>query len=361
MSRGGQVVVELLRLAVVLAMTALGALLGPTVGELAGAEPENARLVGAVLGALTGYLLGGVGGRGVVRGVDVAQERLESTDSVSLVAAVLGASAAGLLSTIVLVPVWLLPAKAVTIPASLAVVLAAVYAGGRLGGARGPELARFVGVRGRLQVHSPSRGRGVKVVDSSALIDGRLVEVARAGFLEGTLVVPTFVLEEVQAQADVEEPRRRKAARRGLDALATLQDEGLVQVEVTEDRVAGVQDVDAELTRLCRMRQAALVTVDSNLARVGEIAGVRVLNLHQLAEAVRPPALPGDRLTLAVVREGREEGQGVGYLPDGTMVVVERAADAVGEEVEVEVTSILQTSQGRMLFSVRAEEGASTP
>lgn len=350
--------VEVLRLAVVLAVTAVGTVVGPAVAELVGGDGESGRLVGALLGALSGYVLGGVAGRRTVRGVDAAQEHLQAVDPAALVAAALGGTVAGVLTTVLVAPVWLLPGRVVTVPAAAAVVVTAVYGGGRLGMARASDLARFVGVRGRLEVRSPSRGRGVKLVDSSALIDGRLVDVARAGFLEGTLVVPAFVLEEVRSQADAEEPRRRRAARRGLDALKALQEEGLVPVEVTDDRVPGVQDVDAELARLCRERQAALVTVDHNLARAAEIAGTQVLNVHQLAEAVRPPVIPGDRLDLTIVREGREPGQGVGYLPDGTMVVVERAADDVGEGVEVEVTSILQTAQGRMLFAGRAEAPA---
>ncbi len=189
-------------------------------------------------------------------------------------------------------------------------------------------------------------------------MDGRLVEVARAGFLEGTLVVPQFVLAEVQAMSDVEDSRRRSLARRGLDALKQLQEEGLVAIEITDEDVPQHREVDAKLAALCRQRQAAMITVDGNLARVAEIGGVRVLNVHGLAEALRPPVIPGDRVELRIVKTGTEAGQGVGYLADGTMVVVERGADRMQETVAADVTSIMQNRQGRMLFASLVEDGA---
>jgi uncharacterized protein YacL len=352
-ARSGQVVVELLRLGIVLLLTAGGYALGTEIDrwlELDAAE--TTRLVSSVLGALLGYLAGGALGRRLVRSVDVAAEHLERVPAVELVAGAIGAAVGGLCGIILLLPVLVLPYQQVTVPITLLVVLALAYVGGRLGSTRGAELGRFVGVRGRLEVRNPSRGTGVKVVDSSALIDGRIVEVARAGFLEGTLVVPTFVLEEVQALADAGESHRRRLGKRGLRSLQVLQDEGLVAVEVTEDDPPGVAAVDGKLAALCRARHAALLTGDGNLARVAEVGGVRVLNVHLLSDAVRPPVLPGERVVLRLVKPGREPGQGVGYLPDGTMVVVDGAAAAVGAEVQVDVTSVVNNRQGRLLFAV---------
>lgn len=342
----------------VLLTTSAGYAAGPSLDQALGrGDPDTTRLISSILGALVGYLLGGVAGRLFVRGVDEAQLRLATVSSAVLVAASLGGALGGMVGIVLLWPVLLLPAKQFTVPAALLLLAGAVYAGARIGAARGGDLMRYVGARGRLEVSSPSRGGGVKLADTSALMDGRLVDVARAGFLEGTLVVPRFVLAELQSQADVEDPRRRRAARRGLDTLRVLQDEGLVAVEVTDDDVPGVADVDAKLVALCRQRGAALVTVDANLARVAEISGVAVRNLHALADAMRPPAVPGDRIRVQITREGREPGQGVGYLPDGTMVVVERAADHLGDWVSAEVTSVLQSRVGRMLFA-RLEESA---
>ncbi|MEX0834770.1 MAG: PIN domain-containing protein, partial [Nitriliruptor sp.] len=316
---------------------------------------ETTRLVTSVLGALIGYVLGGVAGRAVVRQVDSAAERLERVSSAQLIAATLGAAVGALAGVPFLLPVMLLPYQAVTVPLALLVVLSLGYAGGRLGGMRGADLGRYIGVRGRLEVSNPSRGGGVKLVDSSALVDGRLVEIARAGFLEGLLVVPIFVLDEVQRLADSSDPQVRRRGQRGLDLLRVLQDEAIVAVEVTDDDQPKYTEVDAKLAALARSRKAQLVTCDGGLARVAEIGGVRVLNVHALADAVRPPVLPGEQLRLRLVKAGREKRQAVGYLDDGTMVVVDDAVELIGEDVEVDVTSIVTGRQGRMLFGVRRD------
>ncbi|MBW3658192.1 MAG: hypothetical protein KY457_06110 [Actinobacteria bacterium] len=355
-TRGGLVIVELVRLAVVVVLTAAGFSLGPAAaGIVDNGDPDRSRLVTSVLGALVGYLLGGALGRQVVHGVDRAQDRLSHIDSAILVSSVIGGTLAALLGIVLAAPLLFLPSRAVAILVAIVLVTTLAYAGGRLGASRGGDLSRYIGVRGRLEVKSPSRGAGTKMLDSSALVDGRLVEVARAGFLEGTLVVPVFVLHEVQAMADSEDRRRRDLARRGLDALKTLQEEGLVAIEISEEIVPEHRDVDAKLAALCRKRQAAMVTVDANLARVAEVSGVRVLNLHALADSLRPPVIPGDRIELRLVKQGTEPAQGVGYLADGTMVVVEKGADHIGGAVTADVTSIMQNRQGRMLFATLAD------
>jgi uncharacterized protein YacL len=352
-ARGDQVVAELLRLGIVLLFTAGGYALGSAMDQWFDlGETETTRLVSSVIGALVGYVVGGLLGRAVVRGVDRTTERLQAVPAAQLVTAGIGLAAGALVGVALMLPVLLLPYQRFTVPVTLLIALVLAYGGARLGAARGADLGRFIGLRGRIDVRTPSRGRGVKLVDSSALIDGRIVDVARTGFLEGTLVVPMFVLEEVQGLADAGEPHRRRRGQRGLDTLQVLQDEGLVTVEITDEDVPGVADVDAKLAALCRTRQAALLTGDGNLARLAEIAGVRVLNLHGLADAVRPPVLPGERVQLRVVRLGREPGQGIGYLDDGTMVVVERADGHIGDTLPVDVTSIVQHRQGRMLFAV---------
>jgi uncharacterized protein YacL len=358
--RSGQVVTEVLRLGVVLLLTAAGYALGELIdGWLELGEADTTRLVTSVLGALIGYVVGGLIGRAAVRGVDTAAERLQGIPSAQLVAIGIGAATGALVSIALMLPVLLLPYQAFTVPFTLVFALLLAYAGGRIGATRGAELARFIGLRGRIDVRTPSRGRGVKLVDSSALIDGRIVEVARAGFLDGTLVVPEFVLEEVQGLADAGEPHRRRLGQRGLATVRVLQDEGIVAVEIDHDPAPEAREVDSKLASRCRDLQAAMITCDGNLARVAEIAGIRVLNLHVLADAVRPPVLPGDRVDLRLVREGREVGQAIGYLDDGTMVVVEQAAAEIGGTVGVDVTSIVQNRQGRMLFAVVAADEAS--
>jgi len=188
-----------------------------------------------------------------------------------------------------------------------------------------------------------------KVVDTSAIIDGRLVEVAEANFLDGRLLVPQFVLSELQRIADADDPLRRKRGRRGLEVLDRLVQHGQLATEVVQDD-GSPGAVDDRLVRLCLSRPADLITTDFNLNRVAALQGVRVLNLHQLANAVKAAFLPGERLSLTIAKPGREAGQGLAYLEDGTMVVIEDAADEVGRTVTVIVTSSLQTNMGRMIF-----------
>ena len=355
----GQVVAEVVRLAVVLLLTAAGFAVGADLDRLLDiGDLETTRLVTSVLGALTGYVVGGVTGRALVRGVDSAVQRLERVSAVALVSGAIGAGLGALVGLLLLLPMTVLPYPRITIPITLLAVLLLTYAGARLGAMRGPDLGRYVGMRGRLDVATPSRGAGVKLVDTSALIDARILEVARAGFLEGTLVVPTFVLHELQSLADAADPRRRHLGQRGLETVRKLQDDGPLAVEISDEDDEQYREVDAKLSALARRRQAALLTCDGNLARVAEISGVRVLNLHVLADSVRPPVLPGDRVSVRMVKPGREAGQGVGYLEDGTMVVVEQGLDTLGRDIEVDVTSIVQSRQGRMLFGTPAEEVA---
>jgi uncharacterized protein YacL len=196
-----------------------------------------------------------------------------------------------------------------------------------------------------------------KLVDTSAIIDGRLVDVVGANFLDGRLVVPRFVLAELQRIADADDPLRRRRGRRGLEMLDQLIQGAHVPVAVIHDD-PGVGTVDERLIRVCLSRPADLVTTDYNLDRVAALQGVRVLNLNQLANAVKATFLPGERLSLTITKPGREAGQGLAYLEDGTMVVVEDAAELVGHTVDAQVTSSLQTNMGRMIFARLGRDGA---
>ncbi len=199
-----------------------------------------------------------------------------------------------------------------------------------------------------------------KLVDTSAIIDGRIADVAEANFLDGSLLVPNFVLSELQRIADSDDPLRRQRGRRGLEVLDRIAKDQTVPTQVIHDDPSGNLPVDEKLVRVCRARGADLITTDYNLSRVAALQGVRVLNLHQLANAVKATFLPGEKLSLSIVRPGREQGQGLAYLEDGTMVVVEYAGELVGQTVEAVVTSSLQTNMGRMIFARpdgRTEEG----
>jgi uncharacterized protein YacL len=202
------------------------------------------------------------------------------------------------------------------------------------------------------------RGRGVpKVLDTSVIIDGRVADVVKSGFLEGPLLVPRSVLHELQRIADSTDPLRRNRGRRGLDILHRLQEELQVVQIVDDPREAG--DVDAALVALARAVRGWIVTNDYNLNKVAVLQGIRVLNINELSQALRPVVLPGEELTVQVIRDGKEAGQGVGYLEDGTMVVVEGGKKYIGETSEVVVTSVLQTVAGRMIFG-RPKEAQGT-
>ena len=193
-------------------------------------------------------------------------------------------------------------------------------------------------------------GARVRLLDTSALIDGRIADIAATGFLEGRLVVPRFVLRELQRLADGGDAQKRSRGKRGFDVLQRLQSLEGVSVEIADDDVTESREVDLKLLELARRRRAALVTTDYNLNRFGDISGIMVLNVNDLANAMKPVVLPGAVLRVHVLREGKEAGQGVGFLDDGTMVVVDQGRRLVGQEVAVVVTSALQTSAGRMIF-----------
>ena len=191
----------------------------------------------------------------------------------------------------------------------------------------------------------------VNYVDSSALIDGRITDVVASGFVWGTLVVPRFVIAELQHIADQRDQSRRARGRRGLEVLAILQKDPRVAVELNDEDISGVQEVDAKLIQLCRRRGAGILTNDYNLNRVAQLNEVRVLNLNQLANALKPAFLPGDGLRVKVIQQGKEPGQGLAYLDDGTMIVVEGGGSMIESEVDVTVVRVLQTVAGRMVFA----------
>jgi uncharacterized protein YacL len=198
-------------------------------------------------------------------------------------------------------------------------------------------------------------GASVKLLDTSAIIDGRVADVAETKFLEGRVVIPRFVLRELQVIADSQDPLRRARGRRGLEILRRLQDGEDVDVEIEDVDVEEARDVDAKLVLLAKKRGARVVTTDFNLNRVAQLEGVSVLNLNDLANALKPVVLPGEGLTVRIMKKGKELEQGVGYLDDGTMVVVEGAAGLIGQDLRVVTTSVLQTTAGRMIFAERKE------
>jgi uncharacterized protein YacL len=203
---------------------------------------------------------------------------------------------------------------------------------------------------------APSARGPFIVVDTSVLIDGRIADIVESGFVYGTLLVPPFVLAELQQIADQADVRKRTRGRRGLDILAQLQKSDQIGVEIPDEDVPEATEVDAKLVALARARNAAILTNDYNLNKVAELQGIRVLNVNSLANAMKPAFLPGDSLRVSVIQEGKEPGQGVAFLDDGTMIVVEGGIRHMGRELDVTVTRVLQTVAGRMVFAQPGQE-----
>lgn len=190
-----------------------------------------------------------------------------------------------------------------------------------------------------------------KILDTSVIIDGRIADICKTGFIEGTIVIPEFVLEELQHIADSSDLLKRNRGRRGLDILNKIQKELEVKVLIYEGDFEEISEVDSKLVKLAKVLQGKVVTNDFNLNKVCELQGVSVLNINDLANAVKPVVLPGEEIVVQVIKDGKEHGQGVAYLDDGTMIVVEGGRDFIGTTMEVLVTSVLQTSAGRMIFA----------
>ena len=190
-----------------------------------------------------------------------------------------------------------------------------------------------------------------KILDTSAIIDGRIGDLCKTGFLEGILIIPNFVLNELQKVADSADPLRRNRGRRGLDLLNRIQKERQVTVRIFDRDYGELGEVDTKILRLARELEAKVVTNDYNLNKVAELYGVQVLNINDLSNAIKPIVLPGEEMMVHVLRDGKEHGQGIGYLEDGTMIVVEGGKSYIGLDLEILVTSVLQTSAGRMIFA----------
>lgn len=351
-------VVELLRLCVVVFFAGVGYYVADALDD--SGDPVLGAFtvvgIGIVLGSALGYVLGGVLGRGTLTVVRQAEAGLQGRSAEQIVAGVLGAVVGVLVAAGVTWPVLLVGRPLLTFPLFVFVLVALGALGYRLGVARREAVLGMLGGRVGLADRPVAAAALPRVVDTSVAIDGRVIDVVRAGFLHGRMLVPAAVLAELQGLADAGDDLRRAKGRRGLDVLEALRHEPNVDIEVMESDVAGVPEVDAKLVRICLDSDAALLTLDTNLAKVAALAGVRVMNLHALALALRPPVTAGDEVSVLLLKPGKEPGQAVGYLDDGTMVVAERSRDAIGGEVAVRVTSVLTTANGRMVFARPAAE-----
>ena len=256
---------------------------------------------------------------------------------------------AGAFSGAVLAAVMMQPLRLLPLSWGAGLFAAILYTGLMLAGVKaGARYAVSIRVKNAVTQSAPEACP--KVLDTSVIIDGRIFDICKAGFLEGELVIPTFVLDELRHIADSADPLRRARGRRGLDILQKIREDLDCPVRVDDWNEDGVE-VDVKLLRLAKRLNGAVVTNDYNLNKVAGVAKVPVLNINELAGALRPVVLPGEEMTVHIMREGKEPGQGVAYLEDGTMVVVENGRRRVGETLDVEVTTVLQTSAGRMIFT----------
>lgn len=338
--------IEALRLIVVLAAVVGANRLANARPHLLGdMAPETAVFIITALGAGIGYLAGGALARGVDRLLRGAEEHLGRRHASEVLASTVGLLVGMVLAVLAVGPVLVFVDPVVAVPvAAFAAVVIVVFAV-RFATRKRLELFGVLGV-----MPTPETTGNGCLLDASATIDGRVLALYRAGLLPQPLFVPSFILWELQGIADSGSPERRRRGQRGLDVLQSLREAG-AEVRVIDEDPAATTDPDTKLVVVARRRKLPIVTSDSNLAKTASVQGLDVLNLHGLSEMLRSPVLIGEDMVLKIVKPGREAAQGVGYLEDGTMVVVEDAKHLVDQEVNVEVTSIIQTDSGRMLFA----------
>ena len=303
-------------------------------------------LMGTAIGLAVGYLCGVLLSRSVLHGFRSMDEIMARASGAEVVVAIGGVVVGLVIATLISIALVRIPVVGpyLTIP----IYLLAGYFTAYVAAKKHVEILRLLGLRGAFAVLpglTPS-----KLLDSSAIVDGRILEIVGTGFLEGEILVPRFVLEELQHLADSGDAEKRVRGRRGLDFVKRLQNtSGAVRIDDTD--YTDIDAVDSKLVRMARELGAQIVTTDHTLNKVAEIQGVRVLNVNDLANSVKPAVLPGEVIEVKILREGREQDQGVGYLDDGTMIVVESGALLVGSRVRAEVTSVLQSPSGKMIFS----------
>jgi uncharacterized protein YacL len=341
--------VEITRLFTVVLLTAAGFMLGkdlaPADGELAG--------IGGMLGCLVGYLTGGVLGRTLERAVGVVERRVDRLPLPQVIAGMVGGGIGAAFGLTVALPLALtVRPAAIAIGIGGLIVWFTMYIGFRVAARKSEELFAMAGLSTRPLVRARPYGDADGfLVDSSAVMDGQLLPLSRSGLFRDDLLVPHFILDELQGMADANDERSRRA-RRGLEILELLRKEAPNRVFVVDDEVPEVDEVDAKLLALARRLQVRLLTNDINLAKVAELQGIPAIIPRRLAADLIPGVLAGETLHVQLTRTGRHPGQGVGYLEDGSMVVVNGGEDLVGSgPVSLVVSSIVPTSAGRMVFA----------
>lgn len=342
-------ITELIRLLVTLAATAIGYSFGEQ-----RLEGEAGRVLGAMIGAGLGYVIGGVLGRARSQALIATSRYVDSHfRGPQLFAGAFGLFLGLLLGGLLAFPLWVFLPKLVSLPLGGLLMTVGAAFGGRLFAARASELFVAAGLQPRSLLMTETLDSAAKafVIDSSAAIDGRILQLARAQLLSGRLCVPLFVIDEMQAMADAGDATRRRRGRRGLEVLEALRDVPGVDFRLLEDQLPEFEEVDAKLAALTSRAGATLVTTDHNLAKVAAVRGLAVLNPHALGEALRPEAVVGELVSIRLEKAGSEPGQAVGYMEDGTMVVVEGTAGHIGQTMQVTISHAVRTQIGRLLFA----------
>lgn len=278
------------------------------------------------------------------------QMALKAIPTQDIVVAVIGLVIGLLVGALLSIALYRIPVVGIYV--SQVITLFAGYLGMSLMLSRKEEMPFLTGLFTRqARAERTANFRSAKILDTSVIIDGRITDICAAGFIEGVVVIPGFVLEELRHIADSSDALKRNRGRRGLDILNRMQKESLVPVQIVEQDFDDITEVDSKLVKLAKILKGKIVTNDFNLNKVCELQGVPVLNINELANAVKPVVLPGEEMTALIVKDGKEAGQGIAYLDDGTMVVVEGGRRYIGDTIEVVVTSVLQTAAGRMIFA----------
>lgn len=335
------------------------AILGWRIGDALSAQPDRdirfilvLLLAGAALGLLIAPWI-------TIRPYRWFRRQMRHVPAQQLLAATIGLIVGLIIAALTAFPLSLLPPPFSSIMPFVSLIVFG-YIGAWVMTIRERDIFSLFGGRlnreGKGSRQSPSEGISERMIllDTSVIIDGRIADVSRTGFLDGVLTIPRFVLNELQHIADSSDALRRNRGRRGLDMLNKLQKDSVVPIRITDMDVEEVREVDDKLVRLAKQLHAPVLTNDFNLNKVAEIQGVRVLNVNELANALRAIVLPGENMHVKLVQEGKELGQGVAYLDDGTMVVVENGKKYMGNSIDVTVTRMLQTNQGRMIFATPA-------
>ena len=324
------------------------------------------RLLFVLFVAVTGYLIRPFGlpanldaGVGVLIGLAIVvfewRLRLMSLKRLigSAIGSVLGIIGAYLFALVIRNSI---PASATQSFLMIMVMLLMAYIGLVVGANKG-DLLNLAALGGIFGGEKQSK-KSYKILDTSVIIDGRIADIAETGFLDGTIVIPQFVLRELQLVADSADSLKRNRGRRGLDILQRLQKVASLQIQIVEDDFPTIREVDMKLIELAKLYEGKIITNDFNLNKVAQLQGVEVLNINELANSLKPIVLPGEIMKVFILKEGKEYNQGVAYLDDGTMVVVDNARKMIGKTIDISVTSVLQTTAGKMIFGKWDERAA---